>query len=369
MNKCKLGFALAAVGALGLCAAEPTAAAKPEEKKPEVKAAKVDVWAVLPDVVAEIDGKPVTRNDVSAVFMAQLPDGEIPAFLTPDMIRQIAPNLVETVVRMKLIDSDMEKKGFKADPEKIREFLKAEIQKAPKEQVEFMTKQLALQGKTLDQHIDGMVANPEHCKGIAKFMFAKNTFLKDVAVSDDEAKEFYDKNPDKFKSPADGKDTVRASHILVLVDAKAKDDERKAALEKIEKIAAELKAHPEKFSEIAKAESQCPSRERGGELGAFARGQMVPEFEKAAFALKEGEISGIVKTQFGYHIIRRDAAKKESVIPFAEVKDQIRNALEARKAQAAEEQYIKALEKAHNVKLLVKAPEAEKPAAAVPAGK
>lgn len=375
MSKCKLGIALAAVGALGLCAAEP--AVKPAEKAPEAKAsevktekpAKADVWAVLPEVVAEIDGKPVTRKDVAAVFMEQLPDGEVPAFLTPDMIRQIAPNLVEAVVRMKLIDADMESKGFQASPEKIREFLKAEIAKAPKEQVEMMTKQLAMQGKTLDQHIDSMVANPANRKGIAKFMFAKNTFLKDVAVSDAEVKAFYDNNPDKFKSPADGQDTVRASHILVLVDEKASEADRKAAQEKIEKIAAELKAHPEKFAEIAKAQSQCPSKERGGELGAFKKGQMVPEFEKAAFDLKEGEISGIVKTRYGYHIIRRDAAKKESMIPFEEVKDQIADMLESGKAQAAEEKYIKALEEAHKVKILVKPQPQQQPAAAPAAAK
>ena len=86
MNKCNLGIALAAFGALGLCAAEQAVAAKPAESKPEVKtekAAKVDVWAVLPEVVAEIDGKPLTRNEISALFMAQFPNGEAPAFLTP----------------------------------------------------------------------------------------------------------------------------------------------------------------------------------------------------------------------------------------------------------------------------------------------
>jgi len=374
MSKSKLYLALAAVGVMGLAAAEPAPAAKQEAKKPEVKAeakkaepAKVDVWAALPDVVAEIDGKSVKKDEVVAVFMEQLPNGEVPAFLTPDMVKQLAPSLVEAVVRMKLIDADMQKQGFQASPEKIREFLKAEIQKAPKEQLDFMTKQLAMQGKTLDQHIDGIVANPAHRKGIAKFMFARQTFLKDAKATESEAKAFYDKNPDKFKIPADGKDTVRASHILVLVDEKATEAVRKAAEDKIAKIAAELKAHPEKFAEIAKAESACPSKEQGGSLGAFTKGQMVPEFEKAAFALKEGEISGVVKTKYGYHIIRRDASQKESMVPFDQVKAEIMEMLEGQKAKEAEEKYIAALEKANNVKVFVKPAKAEAAPAPAPA--
>ena len=369
MSKCKLGIALAAFGALGLCAAEQAVAAKPAaETKPAVKteqAAKADVWAVLPETVAEIDGKPLSRKDVSSLFMAQFPNGEAPAFLTPDLIRQVAPELVREVVQMKLIDAEIEKQGFKATPDQVREFLKAEIAKIPKDQLENIKKQLAMQGKTLDQHLDSMVANPDVCKGVTMNLFAQKTFLKGVApVTDAEVKAYYEKNRQDFVIPGDDKDSIRASHILVMVDEKAAEAEQKAAKAKIDKIAAELKAHPEKFAEIAKAESQCPSKERGGALGAFTKGQMVPEFEKAAFALKEGEISGIVKTKYGFHIIRRDAAQKESMHPFDEVKAQIAEGLKGEREAEALKKYLAELEKTHQVKILVKAPEAAKPAAA-----
>ena len=366
MNKSKLYLALMAAGALSLTAAESApaaktesapAAAKQEAPATEAKQEKVDVWAVLPAVVAEVDGKPISRDEVAAVFMEQVPNGELPAFFTPEMMQQIAPGLVDAVVRMKLIDADMEKKGFKATPESTRKFLADEIKQAPKDQLDFLTKQLAMQGKTLDQHIDSLVANPAYQKGIAKVMFAKQTFLKDVGATEAEAREFYDKNPDRFKVPADAPDAVRASHILIMVDEKASEADRKAALDKINKISADLKKDPSLFEKLAKSESQCPSGERGGSLGAFSKGQMVPEFEQAAFALKEGEISGVVKTQYGYHIIRRDAAQKESVIPFDQVKEQLVEMLEAQKARDAEEKYISGLEKAHNVKIFVKAPE------------
>jgi len=84
---------------------------------------------------------------------------------------------------------------------------------------------------------------------------------------------------------------IRASHILV------------SDLEQAEKILSEIKAGGD-FGELAKKYSICPSKENGGDLGYFGKGQMVKEFEDAAFSLNEGEVSGIVKTEFGYHIIK-----------------------------------------------------------------
>jgi peptidyl-prolyl cis-trans isomerase C len=85
---------------------------------------------------------------------------------------------------------------------------------------------------------------------------------------------------------------VRVSHILL-----KKESEAKAALEELKK--------GESFGKIAQERSLCPSKRRGGDLGFFSRGKMVKEFENAAFALKKGETSGLVKTQFGYHIIKK----------------------------------------------------------------
>jgi len=87
-------------------------------------------------------------------------------------------------------------------------------------------------------------------------------------------------------------DKVHCAHILVKSESEAK-----AVLERLKK--------GEKFRNVARAVSRCPSGKRGGDLGMFTRGKMVKEFENAAFALEKGEVSGVVKTQFGYHIIKR----------------------------------------------------------------
>jgi peptidyl-prolyl cis-trans isomerase C len=87
-------------------------------------------------------------------------------------------------------------------------------------------------------------------------------------------------------------DKVHCAHILVKSESEAK-----VVLERLKK--------GEKFGRVARAVSRCPSAKRGGDLGTFTRGKMVKEFENAAFALQKGEVSGVVKTQFGYHVIKR----------------------------------------------------------------
>ena len=141
---------------------------------------------------------------------------------------------------------------------------------------------------------------------------------KGVSISDEEAKKIYDENKQSFMQP----DSVTASHILVADEKSAKN-----AIAKLSKVKKEdLKAE---FNKLAKEISTDPSaKENGGDLGSFGKGMMVPEFEKAAFALKDGEMSKTpVKTQFGYHIIYKEGSKKAETMPFDKVKDLIKNQL------------------------------------------
>lgn len=132
-------------------------------------------------------------------------------------------------------------------------------------------------------------------------------------VSDDEARSAYEQNKPLFSS-----ETVGVSHIMVKTESDA------------EAVQADLKAG-KSFAEVAKEKSQDQgSAEKGGELGMVGRGQTEPEFEAAAFALKEGEVSGIVKTQYGYHILK-GGPHTTTVQPFEEVKDKLREMLAKQK--------------------------------------
>ena len=129
-----------------------------------------------------------------------------------------------------------------------------------------------------------------------------------ITLSDEELKDYYEKNKNKYVT----QEMVKASHILV-------DSEEKAN-EILEDITDGLS-----FEDAARQFSSCPSKEAGGALGQFGKGQMVPEFEEAAFAMQAGEISGPVKTQFGYHIIKLTEHTPERNASFEEVVQEVQN--------------------------------------------
>lgn len=162
--------------------------------------------------------------------------------------------------------------------------------------------------------------------------------IEDISVSDDELKKYYEENPDEFKTP----EQVNAAHILVKVEESGDEAEDKAALQKAEGILKKVRDGAD-FSELAKENSDCPSGTRGGELGYFSRGMMVPEFEEAAFKLKTGEVSGIVKTKFGYHIIKALDRKEAGQKGFDEVRDEIEKGLLGEKQRSAFNDYTEAL--------------------------
>lgn len=165
---------------------------------------------------------------------------------------------------------------------------------------------------------------------------AATSVIDKVTLEDGEVKEYYDANPSQFVSGAQ----VKAKHILV--------DEEKTA----EDIAKEI-AEGKSFEDAAREYSTCPSKEKGGDLGYFGKGQMVPEFEKAAFEGAVGEILGPVKTQFGYHLILVEDKKEEQKADFDTVKDQLQDTLLQQKKQTVYMETVKELEKKFGVERML----------------
>ncbi|MGL5417586.1 MAG: peptidylprolyl isomerase [Clostridium sp.] len=148
-----------------------------------------------------------------------------------------------------------------------------------------------------------------------------NKVLGDVVITDEELNKFYEENKEKFSEQA----TVSAKHILV-------DSEELARQIKDEIVSGTIT-----FEEAATKYSSCPSKEQGGNLGAFGRGMMVPEFEDAAFKAELNEVTDPVQTQFGYHLIKVEAKNDAKVKDFAEVKENVRQML---MQQAQEKKYL-----------------------------
>jgi peptidyl-prolyl cis-trans isomerase C len=164
--------------------------------------------------------------------------------------------------------------------------------------------------------------------------YLKKKMEKEANISDADLKKFYDENKDKFKTG----EQVRASHILVKSEAAAED------------ILAQLKKGAN-FEELAKKNSIDGAAAKGGDLGWFGKGSMIPDFEKVAFGMKEGEMSGIVKTQFGYHIIKLTGKRPAGIRSFEESKDLIKAKLLPEKQQAIFAKLKEELKKNANISI------------------
>ena len=225
---------------------------------------------VASDVLATVNGKNITKQDAEQFVAAASPQAHF-SQLDAAQKNMIKQRLIEKVLFTELA----KKEGIENTPE-----FKAAIEKIKEE---------LLVNVWMKKQLDATL------------------------VSDSEAKEFYEKNKDKFKQP----ESVTASHILVKTE-----DEAKAIINELKPLkGAELK---EKFVALAKAKSTGPSGPKGGSLGTFTKGQMVPEFAKAVWALKDGTITlEAVKTQFGYHIIYLEKKNAPVALPYEAVKDKI----------------------------------------------
>ncbi len=174
--------------------------------------------------------------------------------------------------------------------------------------------------KNLYEHNAEFKAQLEKVKNDMLVSFAVNKALADVKpATDDEIKKYYDENADKFVKG----ESVNASHILV-------DNEELA-----NELLAKIKAGEVSFEDVARDNSTCPSKENGGNLGEFTKGQMVPEFDEAVFKMTVGEITGPVKTQFGYHLIKLNSKNEAGAYSFDEIKDQLASMVNQEKQQAA----------------------------------
>jgi len=294
------------LGAPMFAADKAAAPAAPAATKatPAAKAAKpVDNWAFLPEVVAEIDGKKITKVEVVALINEQLP-ANAGAMLTPELCKKLAPGVVNSIVdqevRLKLAAA----KGFLPSEQLAGEAFDDWMKSIPQDKIGVFEKQLAAQNKTIKSYRAEVVGDKNAQKIAAIRTWIRKDIEPSVKIADADIAKFYAENKSKFEVPP----MIKASHILI----KPKDDSeaaKKEAKAEAEKLLADIKAGKITFEKAAEEKSACPSGKQKGSLGEFPRGEMDADFDNAAFALKVGELSGVVQTQFGYHIIRKDGEK------------------------------------------------------------
>lgn len=165
-----------------------------------------------------------------------------------------------------------------------------------------------------------------------------------VNVSDEEVESYYDSRIESFRVP----EQIKARHILIRHESGGR--------EKIEEIMQAVN-DGEDFEELASMHSDCPSGQNGGDLGYFSRGQMVEPFEKAAFALEIGEVSDIVETRFGFHIIKTEDQQAEEIKTLEDVKDDVIDEIRRQEVASRLQPYIESLKQKYDVEIML--PEAQ----------
>jgi peptidyl-prolyl cis-trans isomerase C len=287
---------------------------------------------VTKEDIALVNGKPIDKADydweMKKLNMRYQQTGKK---LSDEEKRKYEANVLDNLITIEVLYQESEKKGIKVDPKRVEQQYDMLVKRYPdKEKFKEFLAQWDISEDKIKKNIKRHTAIQE---------LIKTNVTDKVKVDNKDVKKFYDANPEKFKSPEE----IKASHILIKLDPnKASDTEKVAAKKKLNTVKDRL-AKGEDFGKLAKEVSEGPSNKTGGDLGYFSRGQMVKPFEEAAFALKKGEVSDIVETQFGYHLIKVFDKKPAKILTFKEVKDRLASQLKQQEAQQKAIAYIEKL--------------------------
>lgn len=288
-------------------AASASAQQEPASPTAEPQAAK-PVPQQLPAVVARVNGEEIPRRDFERALavLETRAGGPVP----PERRDEVLRGLLDQLITYRLLVQEARQRKLEPSDQEVNARLAEVRQQFPDEQA-FND---ALQQRNMDAK--QLAIDTRSDLTVGKLVESEAASVP--AADEGKARSFYEQNPDQFKQP----EMVRASHILARVEPDAGPEAKTQARAKMEGVLEQLSAGAD-FAEMARKHSDDGSAENGGDLNYFGPGQMVPAFEKAAFELKGGQMSGIVETQFGYHIIKVTDRRPGRTVPFDEVKSQI----------------------------------------------
>ncbi|MFB0527478.1 MAG: peptidylprolyl isomerase [bacterium] len=286
---------------------------------------------VVDKTVATVDGDVILMSEYEKRAKPVIEEYE--KLLTgPDReirIKELKEKILEQMIDEKILIHEAKKKEVRVNNKEIQDGI-GEIRKRFGTEEEYnqeLAKQGLSEGKFREQVKEQLM--------IIK-LIDQEVKAKVVPPTDSEIEDFYKQNESEMVEP----EQVRVRHILIKVD---ENTDKKKALGRIREILKEVKKGETSFAELAKKYSEGPAAPRGGDLGFFIRGQMVPKFEEAAFALNVGEISNVVETEYGYHIIQcieKKASEKKSL---EEIQDYLRNFIFQKRMEERYEKWLRGL--------------------------
>jgi len=309
----------------------PATEAQPAEAEP--------VPAELPDVLARVNGESVTKAEFEQALMAleQRAGRQVPEEQRNLVYREV----LDQLVGFKLISQEALARKVNVPDAELNEQLEVFKQHfgAPQE----FEQALAEQQMTLEQFKEQTRSEIRMAK-IMETEVEANVSVQPAAITD-----FYQKNPEQFAQP----ERVRASHILITVDGDADADTKEQARTRAADILTQVRTGGD-FANLAKEHSQDQGNAAtGGDLGFFARGQMVGAFERAAFALTPGQISDLVETPFGFHIIKVEEKEAGKILALEDVRPQLEEFLKQRQRQEKTQAFVDNLKAKGTVEILI----------------
>ena len=281
------------------------------------------------DIAVIVNGSNITEQEVDIRIKPHL--DRIAKQMDPNMVGQykkrIRGQALDMMITERLLDEQVKKVNITVTESDVNDKI-SEIIAQQGMSMDGFKAMLQMQGQDFEQLKQQMK------QGLA-YEKLMDRQVGGTEVNDAEALAYYDENKADYNTPEE----VKASHILIKVAPSATTEEKAAAKEKAEKLLKQVKEGGD-FAALARDNSDCPSKAKGGDLGFFERGTMVKEFADAAFAMQVGQVSDIVETQFGYHIIKVTDRKQAGLTPFEKAKPDIVKTLGQTKKGKLYKQYI-----------------------------
>jgi len=271
----------------------------------------------------------------------------IPPALLAQTRARLRPQMLDTLIDDRLLDEEVERAHITVTAEELREeldkSLRGHLLRSGVTREEFEQRVQAELKMSLEEFLADRAKEAGFKQFVLRARLLEKKFPKETLVAGEEIKTRYEKDLERvYSKPA----MVKASHVLIATDNAKTEEEKLAARKKADAILAEARKPDADFAALARQHSSCPSKSRGGDLGFFPReGAMVEPFAAAAFALKPGEMSDVVETRFGYHIIKVTERKDAAVVTLQQAEDTIRKELKADKIAEVRKRHVAAQRK------------------------
>ncbi len=285
--------------------------------------------AVVDRIVAVVNQEIITLSEVekwAAPYQEEIQTKD--RLEREEQVREVYRRVLERLIEEKLIDQEVKRSGVKVNSKEIEGALE-EIKRRNTATQEDLEKALAKEGLTLEAY------KKEIEKKLQRMKLVNWAVKVESQTGEREWRDFYQKNIDQYRV----NESYRPSQILFLVPKGTTPEEIREIRKKCERVLEKIKGG-EDFGEMALLYSEDISAKDRGDLGFFKRGELLPELEKEALRLRGGEMSGIIRTDFGFHIIKLLDRKGETPLPFEEVKEKVKADYYTKEMEKSYQQFL-----------------------------